>query len=106
MPSGAECEEIIGGFTGSPDTVAAAERYVRSIDLASVVDFEAAYSKVQIASGDGSELPPADQLNDIRYRIAVGEAVYSAIASDLGREGFSIDGFQIEGEEHCTGDEQ
>ncbi len=94
------------GSLAPPDTVAAAERYVRSIDIASVVDLEAAYGQIQITSGDGSELPRQDRLNDIRYRIGAGEAVYHAIASELGREGFSVDGFQIEGEEHCAGDAQ
>ncbi len=106
VPSGAACEEIIGGFTGPPDTVRAAERYVGSVDLASVVDVEAAYSKVRITSSDGSELPPSDQVNDVRYRIGVTEGVYGAIASAVEREGLSTDRFQIEGEAHCAGDEQ
>ncbi len=106
VPSGAQCEAIIGGFSGPHDTVAAAERYVHSTDLASVVDLDAAYAQVRLASIDGSELPPTDENNDTRYRIAVSEAVYGAIAKEMGRQGLSVDGFQIQGDDHCAGDEQ
>jgi hypothetical protein len=104
VPSGAECEETIGGFTGPADTIAAAERYARGIDIASVVDLAAAYEQVQITSGDGSELPRHDRLNDIRCRIGAGEAVHHAIVSERRRQGLPVNGFRFEGEEHCAGD--
>lgn len=117
LPSGVECEfEFIGNLQG-PTPVISEEtaEYLRSVDIASVIDVDAEIRQQRAAPpsvaringedvpvGYGTENHPSP---DVEYYLAVPAAVTTAVAAELQRDGYDVDpgDFSWQSEASCPG---
>lgn len=119
LPSGAVCEERIGGVDGAdPEVVAAARHFFGSNDVLALADVDAAIQTLRY--GDNSVVLPSGEVvdapygsehypwtPDAEYRQAVSRAVGDVFSAELERRGIELgaDGAwdSYEGEAQCPG---
>lgn len=119
LPSGAVCEERIGGVDGTdPEVREAARDFFRSNDVLALADVDAALdslrhddNSVVLPSGEVVDAPYGSEhypwTPDSEYRMAVSRAVGEVFAAELERRGVELgaDGAydSYEGESQCPG---
>ncbi|WP_084106061.1 hypothetical protein [Demequina sp. NBRC 110056] len=109
LPSGAECEGILGNFRGNADEVSAAEDFMAQPRLLERLDVEAEYDRALAATyvatlDDGAEVDAGPGTPywsaDRHYAMAVGHATSDALYEHL-RELGVLDRLSYETEYRC-----
>lgn len=116
LPSGAQCEQRIGGMTGDdPAVIAAAKEFARTHDLMSLADIDGVIARFRTGNHvnvdeNGIEYPapygtPRYFNPDAEYQVAVSQALNELIGAELDRQGFDAGeaGFSFLGEARCPG---